>query len=82
MRRFSSISFFVLRYRCARQFLSLTTQIYTGSELFDSMLPFAIAATANGPQTHAEALVSQLVGVMCWLSIGRVLYLKKIFVAL
>ena len=55
--------------------------IYTASEAFDGLFPFAVYAR-DGYASHAEHLFSNIFGVCSFLMVARILYLKKIFVNL
>ena len=51
----------------------------SGSELLQDKFPFSVALSGD-PGSHAEALVSNLLGVSCWILVARALYLKKVFI--
>ena len=55
--------------------------IYALHELLDGRAPFAIAVHSS-PQSHAEALASNLCGVVACLCVARFLYLKGWFVVI
>jgi len=52
------------------------------AQVFGTYFPFAVAVGASGPESHAEALASNLVGVLAWIAVARLMYLRKVFVAL
>jgi hypothetical protein len=55
--------------------------IYVGSETLGGYFPFQWHAYGDF-QSHAESLGSCAVGVLAWMTVARVLYLKKTFVNL
>ena len=55
--------------------------VYVGSELFDGIFPFRVYLR-DGYGSHAAQLFSNIFGVLAWLAVARILFLKKIFVNL
>ena len=55
--------------------------VYMGSELFDGTFPFRVYLR-DGYGSHAAQLFSNIFGVLAWLAVARILFLKKIFVNL
>jgi hypothetical protein len=49
-----------------------------GHELLQGYFPFQIAPYAAFA-SHGQAIASNLTGMLCWVAIGRYLYLKKWF---
>jgi heparan-alpha-glucosaminide N-acetyltransferase len=56
--------------------------VYCGHEILGGYFPFEAYQGGAGYSSHAEFLTSNVFGVLCWVAIARVLYLKKIFINL
>lgn len=52
--------------------------IYMGHEILNPYFPFSF--TTGGAPSHASMLLSNLVGVCCWVLIAHVLAAKRFFV--
>lgn len=55
--------------------------LYVGSEVFDGRFPFA-ARAGDAYASHAEAMAGNIIGVLSWMAVARVLFLRKVFVNL
>jgi heparan-alpha-glucosaminide N-acetyltransferase len=53
--------------------------IYACHEIFQAYFPFTVAWSYDFA-SHAEAITSNLAGMLCWVAISRLLYLRGIFV--
>ena len=53
---------------------------YAGSETFSDSFPFAVALLQTGAVNHAEALASNMIGVIAWLAFARALFVMGIFI--
>lgn len=53
--------------------------IYVGSEVLDSRFPFQ-AHMDTGYTSHAESMAGNIVGVMAWMVVARLMFQRKIFV--